>query len=372
MKTIKFGIIGCGSRLRSNARDLLPETDIVFAGGWDPEPEHVERLVKELGGKVYGSYQELLADPDINWVFIGSPNAFHREHAVAAFEAGKNVFCEKPLATSIEDCVAINDANDASGKQFATGFVLRYSPIYRRVKQLLDSGDFGRIISVDANENIDPAHGAYIMTNWRRHAELAGSHILEKCVHDLDLLNWFTGSKPSRVAAFGGNDMWTSENNGLLDRADYSSWIDKPKNHTDVKNPFTSDKSVEDNVVAVLEYQNGARAQFQATMSNALPERRMYFSCTKGNVSVELYSKTIRFRTVGDATEHIEVMAGDFHGGGDQVQAAELAECMRDGTPPKAGGTEGLLSAVVGCAINDARLSHKVIELEDTWKKLGV
>ena len=112
--------------------------------------------------------------PGVEWAMVFSPNCFHAEQIIASFEAGKHVFTEKPLATSIGDCVRIFEAHRRSGRHFATGFVLRYSPIYRKVKALLDAGTIGRILSIDANENIRPEHGAYIMRNWRRRRELSG------------------------------------------------------------------------------------------------------------------------------------------------------------------------------------------------------
>ena len=87
---------------------------------------------------------------------------------MAAFKAGKNVFSEKPLATKVEDCQEIFEAHKKSGLLFATGFVLRYSKLYRKVKDLIVSGELGKVLSIDANENITPSHGGYIMMNWRR------------------------------------------------------------------------------------------------------------------------------------------------------------------------------------------------------------
>ena len=80
-----------------------------------------------VNAKVYGAdYKALLKDPKIQWVMIGSKNCLHKEHCISAFEAGKNVFCEKPLAISVDECVAIRNAQKKYGKIFATGFVLRY------------------------------------------------------------------------------------------------------------------------------------------------------------------------------------------------------------------------------------------------------
>jgi predicted dehydrogenase len=218
--TIGIGLIGCGGRLNGVARrtcrqdkrlkitglyDMSPKS-IEFTKSFFAKSEYYAHADKEL--PVFDSFEELVADPSVDWVMVGSWNNAHCEHVVAAFEAGKNVFCEKPLATTIEDCVAMRDAWKASGKQFLIGFTLRFSPHYRKIKQLIDDGIIGDIISMEFNETIDFNHGGWIHDDWRSETKYAGTHLLEKCSHDVDLVNWMIGSRASRVASFGGNDFF--------------------------------------------------------------------------------------------------------------------------------------------------------------------
>ena len=100
---------------------------------------------------VAGDYREITDDPEIDWVMVFSPNFRHCEHIVAALEKGKHVFAEKPLATTIGDCRRILAAAERSRTLFCTGFVLRYAPLYRKVKALLDGGAVGRLIAMEAN-----------------------------------------------------------------------------------------------------------------------------------------------------------------------------------------------------------------------------
>ncbi|OHD63188.1 MAG: hypothetical protein A2096_11190 [Spirochaetes bacterium GWF1_41_5] len=368
-KQIKIGVIGCGQR--AGLIKFLIRENIVVHGVFDPSEKMLNKFLSAYGNTetiVYDSYEKLLLNKEIDWVLIFSPNAFHREHAEASFRAGKNVFCEKPLAVSIDECLAINTAHQKSGKLFATGFVLRYAPLYLKTREILSSGILGKIISIDANENITPHHGAYIMTNWRRFRHLAGPHILEKCVHDIDLLNWFTESVPVKIAAFGGNNYWISENNGALPAEEWSGWFDK---NIDTDNPYLSEKTIEDNVVAIMEYANSMRVQFQASMGNTIPERRMYFHCTKGNLIIDLYKRELKYKAAG-GKEEIYNNEGDMHGGGDKIIMSELAVSMLQGKPPRCSGQEGLLSAVSALAVDQARSSGAVINLSGQWKKLGI
>lgn len=268
------------------------------------------------------TYHEAVADKNADWVMVFSPNCYHKEHIIAAFEAGKNVFSEKPLATTIEDCKAIYDAHKKTNLIFATGFVLRYAPIYRKAKEILTSGKLGFIISLAASENITPSHGSYIMKNWRRFAKFAGPHILEKCCHDLDLLNWFTDSLPTKVSSFGALKLFKSENIKILDKLNekgrkaFEGWHDP----VGEKCPFSAEKDIVDHQCASMIFRNGVSANFHATLSNAIPERRIYFSCSEGTMITELYSQTLKYARIGEESKEIS-FKGDLHGGGDGVLA---------------------------------------------------
>jgi len=378
-KEIGVAVIAAGNRSRYVVKNLLRDGENVrIKAVYDPDRNLAEETVKNWWGgqpvAICETYQQAINTPGVDWVMIFSPNAFHKEHIIASFEAGKHVFSEKPLATKIDDCQAIFDAHQKSCLIFATGFVLRYSTIYRKAKELIDSGKIGRILSIDANENIAPDHGGYIMANWRRLTKLAGPHILEKCCHDLDLINWFAGSIPSKVAAFGGLDFFVPANAELQQRFKkndgktvFGGWWDPHAQPS----PFTSDKDLMDNLVAIMEFRNKVRVQFQATMSNAIPERRMYFSGTEGTMIVELYSATLKVKRLGEGVSETYDFGCDGHGGGDEYIMKELYDTMVNGVPPKCSGNEGLESAIAALAIDQAAHTRQMVDLEPVWQKLG-
>ena len=168
-KKIQVAVIGLGNRGRYVFNNLLRDSkqQVVPVAAYDPDravmKETIELWKTSEVTKQCDSYQEAINTPGVEWVLVFSPNAYHKEHIIAAFQAGKHVFSEKPLATTIEDCREIYEAHQKSGKLFATGFVLRYAPIYRKAKEYLASGKLGYLIAIDANENITPEHGGYIM-----------------------------------------------------------------------------------------------------------------------------------------------------------------------------------------------------------------
>ena len=269
MAKIGIGLIGCGARLRVVVRELFKATDQVeIVAIQDPNPHSIEAARQEFNSeaRVYETYEELLRDPAAQWVMIGSWNSHHAGQAIAAFEAGKHVFCEKPLALSVDDCLAMRKAWKAAGTQFSIGFTLRYSPHYRRIKEILASGRIGAIVSMEFNETLDFNHGGYIHADWRRKTQWAGSHLLEKCCHDLDLVNWMTESLAIKAASFGGCDFFTPANAHHMARlgksADgrdaYCTWND-PTIEGNIVNPFNADKDILDNQVAILQFANGVR-----------------------------------------------------------------------------------------------------------------
>lgn len=374
-KIINVAVIGAGGRGCGVTNNLLRDSggNVKVLSVFDPDKEVAKNTIetwKSPYTKICDSYQEAIDAPGVDWVLVFSPNAYHKENIIYAFEAGKHVFSEKPLATSIEDCQAIYEAHQKSNLIFATGFVLRYAPIYRKAKEILESGKLGKILSMDANENIAPAHGGYIMRNWRRFTQFAGPHILEKCCHDLDLLNWFCESVPSKIASFGSADLFVPENEFLRDKYGHDTYAAWPDPHA-VESPFTSEKDLMDNQVGIMEYRNGIKVQFQATMSNAIPERRMFFSCTEGTMIIELYSGILTYRQIGDEGTTVVDITGDGHGGGDSYIMKELYDTMVNGTEPKCSGNEGLESAVTALVMDQAAKTHSVVDLEPIWKQLN-
>jgi len=365
MKPVRYVLLGCGHRANVLHERLKRSSSVELVGAWDPDVQRRELFWPHP----VRSWEEMIRG-DVDWVLVVSPNLFHKEQIVASLEAGKHVFSEKPLATTTPDCLALAKAARNSEQILMTGFTLRYSGLYRTVKQLLSDGVLGRLVSIDATENLTPGHGAYIMTNWRRDYRLAGSNILEKCVHDLDLLNWFTDSLPRRVAAFGGTDVFVPQNAALFERSPRFS--DKAATKASGLNPFTAEKGIEDNLVSILEFANGVRAQFQLTSSNPIPERRMYLSGTEGTAVLDLVTGTLKCKTLYETPARVwsENSWGDGHGGGDNVMVQELVETMTTGKAPATGIEEGLRSTLVGIALDTARREQTVLNLDSTWKAL--
>lgn len=390
-ETIGIGIIGCGGRINQVARRTCRQDErLRIVGVHDFNEKSIESAKQYFSDKeeyahaeqdfhVYDTVGELVADPEIDWVMIGSWNAAHCEHVLAAFDAGKHVFCEKPLATTVEDCLAMRDAWKASGKQFVIGFTLRYSPHYRKIKELLDEGIVGKIISMEFNETLDFNHGAWIHDDWRSETKYAGTHLLEKCCHDVDLVNWMIGSRASKAASFGGLDFFIPENVHHMGRLgkdkegrEAYKAMGSTKNSPNTDAFTRQPKDIVDNQVAIIEYENRVRAAFHTNCNAGIPERRMYILGSEGAIRADVLTGVIQSKRIGFDTELIEHEsgAGGGHGGGDEVLAVELKDCMLNGGVPAAGLEDGLISAMTCFGIDQANTTGRVVDMKEFWDRL--
>ena len=378
---VRLGVIGAGGRMRYVLRHLLaaaPAGRIVVKAAYDPDQEALTALREVCGYdfETAKSQEALSCHAQVDWVFIGSWNVFHARQVIEALGAKKNVFCEKPLATTLEDCLAVRDAVMKSKRTFAFGLVLRYSPLYQKIHELVMAGRIGRIISLEFNETLGFNHGGYIFGNWRRHGANSGTHLLEKCCHDLDLVNWITGSLPERVASFGGRDFFVPANAYHVERIGpnaagkpaYGTWPDPGR-----VSPFSDDADIVDNQVAIIQYGNGIRATFHTNCNAGLPERRMYFCGTEGSLRADAVSGTIEVQRIGHETkvDRIETSSAGGHAGGDEVMAQGLVGTLLEGHAPLVSIREAVQACASALAIDQAMSEGRVVHLDSYWKKIG-
>ena len=135
---------------------------------------------------IYTDYQELLANPEVEAVSITTMWDQHTAPSLASIQAGKHVFLEKPMASTMEDCAAIVRAARASDKFFMVGHICRFNPRYAAAKREIELGSIGRIVSIYARRNIPAAVGAQVLPKI--------GPIMGDGVHDTDLMLWYTGA----------------------------------------------------------------------------------------------------------------------------------------------------------------------------------
>jgi inositol 2-dehydrogenase len=198
-RRLKIGLVGLGRLGQVYARDLssrLKETTLVAVA--DRDGDLARRSAEDFDvPRAYASAEELLADKNVEAVVVVSPTHTHREVVVAAMKAGKPTFCEKPLALSLSECRAIEEAVNKSGVFFQMGFMRRFDPGYAAAKQRITRGDIGRPV-VFKSTSRDPFPPSVEYAN----PASSGGILVDMGIHDIDLARWFMGEVET-VSAIG-------------------------------------------------------------------------------------------------------------------------------------------------------------------------
>lgn len=207
--TTGLGLIGCGVIGKIHALGIAQleregEVGVRPVAAADPSPE----MLRQVGGvcefrRLTTDPFAVIADPEVDAVIIGSPTHTHRELVRAAVDAGKALFCEKPLAPRFDDVVELCRLVAASGVAAQVGFHCRFHPLVARLKEIADSGELGAPMGyVLRDDQYFPSSAFHpAISDWRSRRENAGGGaLLEHSIHGVDLLAWIFGT-PRRVYA---------------------------------------------------------------------------------------------------------------------------------------------------------------------------
>lgn len=186
---MRFGLIGAGGMGRYHADSLsrVAEASIVAIG----EPVvvgPVSSLAEHLGADLLPSAEAVLARDDVDAVIVATPTSAHAEVAIAAARAGKHIFCEKPLARTLQEGEAMLEAAAAAGVKLAAGQVVRYFPDYAAARDMVLRGDIGQPGVARATR------GTLLLAHsWYADFERSGGVALDIMIHDLDWMRWTFG-----------------------------------------------------------------------------------------------------------------------------------------------------------------------------------
>jgi predicted dehydrogenase len=257
--TVKFGVIGLGARGRDVLKELalLPNTPV--AAICDNYPSSMRRAGNNDAPKAqrFDDYQKLLACPDVQAVVIATPTPDHREMAIAALKAGKHVYCEAPLAHSVEDTRAIAvAARDSVKLVFQPGLQERSHPQRYFLLPFIRSGALGTVVMTRAQSHqntswfsasSNPEHEKAL--NWRLHQATSTGLMGEIGIHQIDAVSWFLRERPVAVTGFGSIMHWKEDG-----------------------------RDVADTVQGIFEYPDGANFVYDATLCNSFDkDYEMYY-----------------------------------------------------------------------------------------------
>lgn len=200
MRNLNWGVLGTA---RIAEQQVIPAITrsasgrvLAVSSSSGRAPEYAARTGID---RAYSSHEELLADPEVDAVYIPLPNSLHHPWILRAAQAGKHVLCEKPIALSAADLAEIEEAANTAGVHVAEAFMYRHHPQIERVRELLNSGEIGSIISIDARFHfrLDAAPGE----NIRLDGSLGGGALLDVGCYPIDLMNLLLDTEPTTVAA---------------------------------------------------------------------------------------------------------------------------------------------------------------------------
>ena len=202
METLKIGLVGTGGIGRSHIERInntLQGGKVVACS--DPAGAFGLSVAEKYGIKGFENPIDMINDPEIDAVMCTTADPYHEEYVLASIAAGKYVFCEKPLGTDVAQCKAAEKVIEAHPDLiFQLGFMRRFDKSYAEAKRKIDNGDIGKVVLVRSYTQ-DPRSTIESTLKFAPHS---GGQYLDMCVHDIDLIRWFTGSDVKNVWAIGG------------------------------------------------------------------------------------------------------------------------------------------------------------------------
>ncbi len=345
-----------------------------MVGFYDPQPTHLDMIGTDTPR--YDSVEAMLSDAAPDLFFVGSPNAFHLDQIRMGLEAGVRVFAEKPVVTNVADTFALAELLAKYGSdRVMVGLVLRHSQHMVDMRAALDAGALGAVTSLEANEHIAPYHGAFFMRDWRRRTDYSGGFMLEKCCHDLDIYNMITGSRPSRVASFGGRKSFVPEH-AEATNSETEIFHRKGSVWQSTDDPFHSDGDIIDFQTAILQYETGASLAFHTNLNVPDEHRRFCVMGSHGMAEGDFVrghlKVTRRDGSVFADHDYTQLAAEkrSAHYGADHMMVADIAAYLRDEVDSlPVGVVDALEAGLAALALDEARQSGQMIDLTDTWAR---
>ncbi len=410
----KVALVGTGSRGSYTwGKAILDGYNqwVDMVGLCDVNPKRMAYAKKYMGtgAKTYLSadFDRMIEETQPDVVIVTTTDSFHADYIVRALELGRNVISEKPVATEAEQCQRIVDTEHATGKKVTVGFNMRFMPGSGEIKEILDSGELGNILSVQFQEYLDLSHGASYFRRWHGKIKYSGSLFVHKASHHFDLVNWLIDADPvevqamGKVAFYGHNHPFrarncrtcpfTDECEFYWDMTKDQRMMDLYGNCEDVDGYFR-DGCVWDNEIDTYDtglvnvnYDNGTLLTY--SMNTNLPYEGQYISFTgeKGRLDVRLFNRQpwdeeapVKLRLSKDmqTSEVISIQVGSGgHGGADErIKDLIFKPGVKDELGRHAGSRAGIMSSLIGIAARQSIETGTKIKVDDlvqfptTWR----
>lgn len=341
---VRTGMIGIGNRGSLLLKTVLAESRANVVALCDTKPDRLDRAATAAAAdhpSTTPDYRRLLERKDVDAVFIATPCYLHAEMATAALQAGKHVYCEKPLATTAEAVRDMLRTVRAAHSVFMVGLQRRSDPGLRQLVDKIHAGAAGKIVFIQAQrhaaEDFSPKGSS---GDWIFDAKRSGDVIVEQAIHNLDQCNWVAQSHPERAAGFGG---------ALLSP-------DNPPGRT-----------ITDGYAVNFDYVNGIKMSFTqiAFHPREMPfgGEQTYVFGSEGAVALEsgmFYPRNSSAKPV--------LLAQRTRDNREALHIAKFYDCILNHTKPETDVTTGAVATLTAILGREAMYRHKVMD----WKELGV
>jgi predicted dehydrogenase len=374
MEKVRIGIIGAGLRSGIAKYWHNPDGNSAVIAAADVSMDRLKYFQDKINEHAFitTEYHELLAREDIDAVAILSPDYLHEEHVIAALRAGKHVYCEKPLAITVEGCDRIIHEANLSGKHLMVGFNMRYMSMYQTMKGIIDSGVIGDLKAVWVRHFVGFG-GYYYYHDWHGTAKNTTSLLLQKGSHDIDVIHWLTGKYAKKVSAFGALDYYGGDKPNTLTcpECDLKDTCPEASLSVLTQCAFREEIDVEDNNMVIMELEGGIKASYLQCHFTPEYSRNYTFIGTKGqiendDINGKIYLKTRKsnsWHEYSDVTYDIKKAQGS-HGGADPKITKDFVDLILYNKKPLTTPFAGRMSVAVGCAATESiRAGGKVVEV---------
>jgi predicted dehydrogenase len=343
MSRVRICVIGAGRAGMIHARNVAWRIkNAELAAVCDPNPAALEAAKQELGEvQTFADYHEALADNSVEAVIIVTPTFLHREMAVAAAVRGKHIFLEKPMAVTVEECDAINAAVAKADIRLQLGFMRRFDDGFLRAREILASGDMGRVMIIKSTGRGPGGPGP-----WMWDLKKSNGIVAEVNSHDIDSVLWMTGDRIVRLYAEAHN----------------------------FKMPEVKEKFPDfyDNVVVSLRLSSGAMGTIDGTCpAHYGYDARMEILCEKGLLMVGTVQQqgcikvTVEGRVEGQAIKTWRTLFKDAY----LAEMEHFVQCVQAGIAPRVSGTDGRNAVAAVLAVNQSVKSGQVVKLPEEGEK---
>lgn len=409
---MKLALIGAGARGMIYSRyayHILGDEIVAVA---DRHTEKLERARREFGTPENMLFTDPLAlvqgVPEADALIVASMDRDHYAHAMAGLERGWHLLLEKPISPDPLECLKISRKAEEKKLSVTVCHVLRYSPFFIRIRDILSSGRLGKIVCIDHTENVGNFHMAhsFVRGNWRN-SDLSSPIIMQKSCHDLDILLWLTGKRALKISSAGSLCFFKPENApaGSTERCldcpvAASCRFDARKAYLPVigswpaevltqdqteegilkalregrygRCVFRCDNNVCDHQTTLIEFEDGITAAFTLSgMTNRMC-RTIHIMCENGELwgddeKGEIRISSFRSNNVSGYEEeviHIGAVSGD-HSGGDQGLMEDFSAGLhgRRESESRSSVHRSVESHLMACAAEISRLTSQTVDL---------